>query len=126
MAQAAEEYGSHDKTFEIAAQGTVRVVRQSGEALLEFWSTPATSGGCADVAISPIQDWVKLAVGRARATRRDDRVLARRHACPRCAADRQGGAVIWLDHDTSGLDIQIMSPVEATRLSVTRDRVRAF
>lgn len=119
MAQKAEEYGSHDKTFEIAASGTVRVVDASGNTLLEhavevgdIWRMCQTK----DIAI---QDWVKLAVTRARIT--------------------GSPAIFWLnkdrahdanlinkvntylkDHDTDGLDIQILSPVDATRLSLQR------
>jgi len=121
MAQKAEEYGSHDKTFEISTPGTVRVVDDSGNTLLEhavevgdIWRMCQTK----DIAI---QDWVKLAVTRARIT--------------------GSPAIFWLnkdrahdanlidkvntylkDHDTSGLDIQILSPVDATRLSLQRAR----
>ncbi len=121
MAQKAEEYGSHDKTFEIAADGVVRIVDEKGAVLLE---QPVEAGdifrGC-QVKDAPIRDWVKLAVGRARAT-----------GAP---------AVFWLDakrghdaqiiakvnrylkdHDTSGLDIRIMAPEEATRFSLERIR----
>ncbi|ACZ23655.1 isocitrate dehydrogenase, NADP-dependent, monomeric type [Sanguibacter keddieii DSM 10542] len=121
MAQKAEEYGSHDKTFEVAEAGTVRVVNQAGEALLEhevragdIWRACQTK----DVAI---RDWVKLAVNRARAT--------------------GTLTVFWLDekrahdanlikkveaylpeHDTTGLDIRVLAPAEATTLSVERIR----
>ena len=93
MAQAAEEYGSHDKTFEIPADGTVRVVDQSGDVLMEFAVDRATCGACATCATSPIQDWVKLAVGRARATGAPAVFWLdadRAHDAP---ADRQGRAV---------------------------------
>jgi isocitrate dehydrogenase len=121
MAQAAEEYGSHDKTFEIPADGTVRVVRRSGETLMEFAVGEGDVWRMCNVRDLPVQDWVKLAVTRARAT-----------GVP---------TVFWLDagrahdaqliakverylkeHDTSDLDIRIMSPVEATKLSVERIR----
>ena len=121
MAQKAEEYGSHDKTFEMAAPGTVRIVDAGGTVLLEhrveegdIWRACQTK----DVAI---RDWVKLAVTRARAT-----------GAP---------AVFWLDrdrahdaqlirkveaeleaHDTSGLEIHILSPMEAMRVSLERIR----
>jgi len=121
MAQAAEEYGSHDKTFEIPATGSVRVVDGSGEALLE---TPVSQGDiwrmCQTKDV-PIRDWVKLAVTRARAT--------------------GDPAVFWLDadrahdanliakvekylpeHDTDGLQIEIMTPVDATAFSLERIR----
>ncbi len=121
MAQAAEEYGSHDKTFEIGNAGTVRVIDGSGKALTEhavetgdIWRMQQTK----DIAI---RDWVKLAVGRARTT--------------------GNAAIFWLDdgraydrlliarvreflkeHDTNGLDIRILSPVEATKASLERLR----
>lgn len=121
MAQKAEEYGSHDKTFEIAAAGTVRLVDLAGNVVLE---QPVAAGDifrACQAKDAPIRDWVKLAVTRARAT--------------------GDPAVFWLDenrahdaqliakvkaylpeHDTEGLDIKILSPVEATKLSV--DRIR--
>jgi isocitrate dehydrogenase len=121
MAQAAEEYGSHDKTFELAAAGVVRVRNQAGDVLLEhdvqagdIWRATQTK----DIAV---RDWVKLAVTRARAT-----------GAP---------AVFWLDagrahdatliekvktylaeHDTDGLTIEILAPAEATQYSLDRLR----
>ncbi|MGS1085510.1 NADP-dependent isocitrate dehydrogenase [Micrococcus luteus] len=121
MAQKAEEYGSHDKTFIMDAAGTVAVKNSAGETLLshdveagDIWRACQTK----DV---PVRDWVKLAVTRARAS--------------------QTPAVFWLDetrahdrelikkveeylkeHDTEGLDLRILSPVEATKLSVERIR----
>ncbi|GAA3517736.1 NADP-dependent isocitrate dehydrogenase [Aquimarina addita] len=119
MAQKAEEYGSHDKTFEIKENGIVRVVDDSGNTLLEHTVEEGDIWRMCQVKDAPIQDWVKLAVSRARAT--------------------DTPAVFWLDknrahdaqlinkvneylkdHDTSGLDIRIMSPVEATRFSLER------
>ncbi|MFD5746742.1 NADP-dependent isocitrate dehydrogenase [Streptomyces sp. NPDC127033] len=121
MAQKAEEYGSHDKTFEIAAAGTVRVVNEAGEAVLE---QPVNAGDIFRMCQTkdlPVQDWVKLAVSRARAT--------------------GDPAVFWLDegrahdanlikkveaylpeHDTDGLDIRVMAPVEAIAFSLERIR----
>ena len=121
MAQQAEEYGSHDKTFEIATAGTVRVVAEDGTVLL---SRPVEAGDVfrmCQVKDVPVQDWVKLAVRRARLT--------------------DTPAVFWLDakrahdaqliakvetylknEDTSGLDIRILAPVEATKLSLERIR----
>lgn len=122
MAQKAEEYGSHDKTFTIPHAGRVQVLNRAGEVLMEheveegdIWRTCQTK----DV---PVRDWVKLAVNRARETgwptvfwldpeRAHDRNVQAR------VEDALG------DHDTDGLDIRIMSPVEACRLSV--DRIRA-
>lgn len=124
MAKKAEEYGSHDKTFEIPGDGTVRVVNSAGETLMEhavqqgdIWRMCQTK----DVAV---KDWVRLAVSRARAT--------------------GSSAVFWLDegrahdanliakvnkylpeHDTDGLDIQVMTPVEATRHACQRAKAGA-
>jgi len=119
MAQKAEEYGSHDKTFEIAAAGTVRVVDECGDTLLEHSVERGDIWRMCQTKDLPIRDWVKLAVNRARAT---------------------GSATIfWLDpnrahdanligltneylkdHDTDGLDIRILSPVDAMRESLQR------
>jgi isocitrate dehydrogenase len=119
MAQAAEEYGSHDKTFKSPGNGTIRVVTESGQTLLEHRVEEGDIWRMCQVKDAPIQDWVKLAVNRAKAT-----------GAP---------AVFWLDknrahdaelikkvhrylsnHDTKGLDIRIMSPAEATRFSLQR------
>jgi isocitrate dehydrogenase len=121
MAQKAEEYGSHDKTFEISGNGAVRIVDEAGKVLLEQRVEHGDIFRACQVKDAPIQDWVKLAVSRARAT-----------GAP---------AVFWLDkkrghdvqiiqkverylkdHDTAGLDIRIMSPLDATRLSIERIR----
>ncbi len=121
MAQKAEEYGSHDKTFEIASAGTVRVVDASGSVLMSHQVNAGDIWRMCTVKDLPIRDWVKLAVGRSRAT-----------GAP---------AVFWLDetrahdreliakvrsylndHDTDGLQIEVMSPVDATKFSV--DRIR--
>ena len=120
MAQKAEEYGSHDKTFEIPEAGTVKVVSIStGETLLEHDVEQGDIWRMCQVKDAPIKDWVKLAVTRAKAT--------------------QTPAVFWLDkgrahdaqliekvneylklHDTEGLDIHILSPVEATKFTLER------
>jgi isocitrate dehydrogenase len=121
MAQAAEEYGSHDKTFEIAEAGTVRVVDEAGKVLLEQAVEQGDIFRMCQTKDAPVRDWVKLAVTRARASNTP--------------------AVFWLDaqrghdaqliakvntylkdHDTNGLDIQILSPVDATKLSLERIR----
>ena len=121
MAQKAEEYGSHDKTFELASAGTVRVVDAEGNVLLTHTVEAGDIWRMCTVKDAPIQDWVKLAVSRARAT-----------GAP---------AVFWLDstrahdaqliakvnqylpnHDTEGLEFPILSPVEATRFSLERIR----
>ena len=121
MAQKAEEYGSHDKTFEVPAAGTVRVVNRAGDAVMTFDVGDGDVWRMCNVRDLPIQDWVKLAVNRARATgsptvfwlddeRAHDRQLIDK-------VKRYLG-----DHDTDGLDIRILSPVEATKLSVERIR----
>jgi isocitrate dehydrogenase len=121
MAQKAEEYGSHDKTFEIATAGTVRVVGVSGEAILSFDVEAGDIWRMCNVRDLPVQDWVKLAVTRARATGSpavfwlDD---ARAHDAQLIEKVTRYLA----DHDTEGLDIHVMSPVEATKFSV--DRIR--
>lgn len=119
MAQKAEEYGSHDKTFEIKAKGTVKVINQAGDVLMSHDVDSGDIYRMCQVKDAPIRDWVKLAVKRARLSNTP--------------------AIFWLDskrahdaelikkvnqylpeHDTSGLDIQIMSPVEATRATLAR------
>ena len=121
MAQKAEEYGSHDKTFEMSGNGRVRVVDGSGRALIEHEVGVGDIWRMCQTKDLPIQDWVKLAVTRARLT--------------------GSAAIFWLDknrahdanliekvntylkdHDTDGLDIQILSPVEGMRLSLERAR----
>ena len=119
MAQAAEEYGSHDKTFKVTGNGTIRVVTSSGQTLLEHAVEEGDIWRMCQVKDAPIQDWVKLAVNRAKAT--------------------GSTAVFWLNkdrahdaellkkvnlylknHDTNGLDIRIMAPADATRFSLER------
>lgn len=121
MAQQAEEYGSHDKTFEIASAGTVRVVDQSGDSLLEFNVEAGDIWRMCNARDLPIQDWVKLAVTRARATGAPTIFwldAQRAHDAQVIAKVNQ-----YLgDHDTDGLDIRILSPVEATKLSLSRIR----
>ena len=114
MAKKAEEYGSHDKTFQMSEAGTVRVMDGSNEVLMEQAVAKGDIFRMCQVKDAPIQDWVKLAVNRSRASNTP--------------------AIFWLDknrshdaemikkvnqylpqHDTNGLDIQIMSPTEATR-----------
>jgi isocitrate dehydrogenase len=119
MAQKAEEYGSHDKTFEISADGTVRVVNDEGKVLMEHAVSAGDIWRMCQTRDLPIRDWVRLAVTRARAT--------------------GSAAIFWLDknrahdsnlielvkrylgeHDTEGLDIRIESPVEAMRSTLKR------
>jgi isocitrate dehydrogenase len=121
MAQAAEEYGSHDKTFEIAAAGTVQVVDGSGAVLIEHAVEPGDVWRACQTKDVPIQDWVKLAVTRARAS--DTPAVF--WLDPTRAHDNNIRAKVEAylpDHDTDGLQIEIMSPVEATQFSV--DRIR--
>jgi isocitrate dehydrogenase len=119
MAQAAEEYGSHDKTFKAPGKGTIRVVDASEKTLLEHNVEEGDIWRMCQVKDAPIKDWVKLAVNRAKAT--------------------GSPAIFWLDktrahdaqlitkverylkdHDTTGLDIRTMTPADATRLSLER------
>src|SRR5687768_1442208 len=119
MAQAAEEYGSHDKTFKAPGNGTIRIVDATGKTLLEHKVEEGDIWRMCQVKDAPIQDWVKLAVNRAKAT-----------GAP---------AIFWLNkdrahdaelikkvnqylpkHDTDGLEIKIMSPADACRFSLER------
>lgn len=119
MAQKAEEYGSHDKTFELTANGTIRLVNVAGDTIMEHQVEDGDIWRACQVKDAPVQDWVKLAVNRARAT--------------------GSPAVFWLDktrahdaelikkvntyladHDTTGLELHIMSPVKATEFSLER------
>jgi isocitrate dehydrogenase len=121
MAQKAEEYGSHDKTFEVPADGTVRVVAEDGKVLLE---RPVEKGDIfrmCEVRDAPIQDWVKLAVRRARLTNTPAVFWLDKNR----AHDAQVIAKVekyLKDHDTSGLDIRIMAPVDAMKFSLERIR----
>ena len=94
MAQAAEEYGSHDKTFEIPAAGTVRVIDQSGITLIEHSVGAGDIWRLCQTKDIPIRDWVKLAVSRARATGFTGRLLARSDPRPRRQLDRQGSRIL--------------------------------
>ncbi|MFT4187769.1 MAG: NADP-dependent isocitrate dehydrogenase [Aeromicrobium sp.] len=121
MAQKAEEYGSHDKTFEVPADGTVRVVNAAGDVLIEHAVQAGDIWRACQTKDVPIRDWVKLAVTRARATG-DPAVF---WLDPERAHDRNLIAKVEAylpEHDTEGLDIRVLSPVEATKLSVERIR----
>lgn len=121
MAQQAEEYGSHDKTFEIPAAGTVRVTDQNGKVLMEQVVEAGDIWRMCQVKDLPIQDWVKLAVNRARASN----TPAVFWLDAKRAHDAQVIAKVeqyLKDHDTSGLEIHIMSPVEAMKFSLQRIR----
>lgn len=121
MAQKAEEYGSHDKTFKIAAEGKVVVVNATGEALIEHNVEAGDIWRACQAKDAPIQDWVKLAVTRSRLSG----MPAVFWLDPERAHDRNLITLVkkyLADHDTEGLDIQIMSPTEATQFSI--DRIR--
>ena len=121
MAQAAEEYGSHDKTFQIPTDGVVRVVDDAGQVLLEQKVEAGDIWRMCQTKDAPVQDWVKLAVNRARATGAPAVFWLDKNR----AHDAQLIAKVeryLKDHDTSGLDIRIMAPVEATRFSLERIR----
>ncbi|NUT67225.1 NADP-dependent isocitrate dehydrogenase [Pseudomonas corrugata] len=121
MAKKAEEYGSHDKTFQIKADGVVRVSDSTGRTLLEQSVEAGDIFRMCQTKDAPIQDWVKLAVNRARASN----TPAIFWLDPMRAHD---GVVIekvqtyLKDHDTSGLDLRIMSPVEAMKFTLARTR----
>jgi len=121
MAQKAEEYGSHDKTFEIASRGLVRVIDTAGQVLMEHVVEQGDIWRMCQVKDLPIQDWVKLAVTRARLTSTpavfwlDDR---RAHDVQLIAKVTRYLA----DHDTAGLDIRILSPEAAVMFSLERIR----
>jgi isocitrate dehydrogenase len=119
MAQKAEEYGSHDKTFEMAGGGTVRVIDDSGKVLLEHDVEEGDIWRMCQAKDLPIRDWVKLAVNRARATSSTTVFWLD----PERAHDRQliKKVKIYLkDHDTEGLKIKIMPPVAAIRYTMER------
>ncbi|HEY2623366.1 MAG TPA: NADP-dependent isocitrate dehydrogenase [Dyella sp.] len=121
MAQAAEEYGSHDKTFKIAGDGVVKVIDEAGNVLLEQAVETGDIWRLCQTKDAPIQDWVKLAVDRARLSN----TPAVFWLDPQRAHDTQIIKKVeqyLKDHDLSGLDIRIMSPVDATRFSLERIR----
>ena len=121
MAQAAEEYGSHDKTFEIAADGRVDIVNAAGDVLITHDVHKGDIWRATQAKDVPIRDWVKLAVSRARATGSpavfwlDEK---RAHDAQIIAKVR----TYLKDHDTTGLTIEVMAPAEATTYSLTRIR----
>src|SRR5207245_9689732 len=121
MAQQAEEYGSHDKTFQIAAAGTVRIVVAQGKTLIEHAVEAGDIWRGCQVKDAPIRDWVKLAVTRARITGAPAVFwLDKRRAHDAQLIEK---VIRYLrDHDTRGLDIRIMSVAEAARFSLERMR----
>jgi isocitrate dehydrogenase len=121
MAQKAEEYGSHDKTFEIQTTGSVRLVNQAGDVVLEQAVSAGDIFRACQTKDAPIQDWVKLAVNRARATG-DPAVFwldeTRAHDAQIIAKVQ----TYLFEHDTEGLDIRILAPVDAIKFSLERIR----
>ncbi|AWB65090.1 NADP-dependent isocitrate dehydrogenase [Saccharobesus litoralis] len=119
MAQKAEEYGSHDKTFQASGTGSIKVVSDSGEVLMEQAVEAGDIFRMSQAKDAPIQDWVKLAVTRSRLSNTPVIFWLDKNR----AHDAQMIAKVekYLpDHDTSGLDIQILSPVEATKVTLKR------
>ncbi len=121
MAQKAEEYGSHDKTFQIAADGVVRVSDSNGRVLMEQKVEAGDVFRMCQTKDAPIQDWVKLAVNRARASS-TPAVFWLDPARAHDAVMIEKAQKYLKDHDTNGLDIQIMSPVDAMAFSLKRIR----
>jgi isocitrate dehydrogenase len=119
MAQAAEEYGSHNKTFEIPATGTVRVTDASGKVLLEHAVEEGDIWRACQTKDAPIRDWVKLAVNRARATG-DATVFWLDEKRAHDAQLITKVNAYLADHDTKGLDIRILPPAEACTFSLER------
>ena len=119
MAQKAEEYGSHDKTFEVEAAGTIRVISRKGTLLMEHEVAQGDIWRMCQTKDLPIRDWVKLAVNRARTTGQPAIFWLN----PQRAHDANLINKVnkyLLDHDTSGLDIRIMTPEEAIRVTLQR------
>jgi isocitrate dehydrogenase len=121
MAQKAEEYGSHDKTFQIQSAGVVRVTDSKGNVVMEQNVEAGDIWRMCQAKDAPIQDWVKLAVNRSRASNTPAVFWldpARAHDAVMIDKVRK----YLRDHDTTGLDIQILSPVEAMKLTLERTR----
>ncbi len=121
MAQKAEEYGSHDKTFQFESAGKVQVIDASGNVLMEQSVEVGDIFRMCQVKDAPVQDWVKLAVNRAKATGVPTVFWLDKNRAHDSELIKKVETYLK-DHDTAGLDIRIMSPVEATQLSV--DRIR--
>ncbi|MDB4546073.1 NADP-dependent isocitrate dehydrogenase, partial [Akkermansiaceae bacterium] len=119
MAQKAEEYGSHDKTFEIPAAGTVRVINSAGETLMEHAVEEGDIWRACQAKDAPIQDWVKLAVTRARATGVTTIFWLDEDRAHDAQLIEKVGQYLG-DHDIDGLDLRILSPVEATEETLVR------
>jgi len=119
MAQAAEEYGSHDKTFQMDADGSVKVIDANGDTLMEQKVQKGDIFRMCQVKDGPIQDWVKLAVNRARLSDTPAVFwLDENRAHDRNLIEKVN--LYLKDHDTNGLDIQILNPIAATQFSLER------
>jgi isocitrate dehydrogenase len=121
MAQQAEEYGSHDKTFQMNDNGAVRVVDASGHTLLEQKVEAGDIFRMCQVKDAPVQDWVKLAVARVRATKTPAVFWLDKTRAHDAQIIRKVARYLK-DHDTNGMDIRIMTPEEAMQFSI--DRIR--
>ncbi len=119
MAQKAEEYGSHDKTFEIPTSGIVRVTDEAGHILLEHTVEQGDIWRMCQTKDLPIQDWVKLAVNRTRSSGQMTIFWLDEHRAHDANIIRKVECYLK-DHDTQGLDIKIMSPLEAINLTLQR------
>ncbi len=119
MAQAAEEYGSHDKTFKAPGNGTIRIVDASGATLHEHKVEEGDIWRACQVKDAPIQDWVKLAVTRARATGAPAVFWLNKDRAHDAELIKKVNAYLP-KHDTNGLEIKIMSPADACRFSIER------
>lgn len=119
MAKKAEEYGSHDKTFEIKSAGTVRVVNESGDVLMEHEVEAGDIWRMCQAKNDPIADWVKLAVSRARATKSPTVFWLDENRAHDAEIIKKVKSMLK-EHDTSGLEIQILSPVKATQFTLER------
>jgi isocitrate dehydrogenase len=119
MAQKAEEYGSHDKTFEIETNGIVRVVNSNGETLIEHNVETGDIWRMCQVKDLPIQDWIKLAVNRAKATNIPTVFWLDKNRAHDAEIIKKVNTYLP-NYDTTGLDIRILSPIEATRFTLQR------
>ena len=119
MAQAAEEYGSHDKTFRAPGNGTIRIVDASGKTLLEHKVEEGDIWRACQVKDTPIQDWVKLAISRAKATGAPAVFWLNKDRAHDAELIKKVNAYLP-KHDTAGLEIKIMSPADACRFSLER------
>jgi isocitrate dehydrogenase len=119
MAQKAEEYGSHDKTFEIKANGTVKVINANGETLIEHTVASGDIWRMCQVKDAPIQDWVKLAVNRAKATNIPTIFWLDKNRAHDAEVIKKVTTYLP-NHTIEGLDIQILSPIDATTFTLQR------